>query len=155
MRIAGWQLQDNGWKLEQLLAKAQVQCRNGYAPQFVVAGMCQMPTMPRKSPPSVVRTNRAYVGGERFYPSDLVITHLQSEDALEISIVLAPVKLSLIREVSTVRLPLDEAFQKFKGLEDWLVSLVPELKPPDPEGVPSVPVVSTEEVRASDAWGAW
>jgi len=142
--------------LKALLATLQEVCRLGQSPVFTVDGMQELPTMPRKAPAQVSRKQRAYVGGEQFRALEFVVETISPvTDDLRVSVVLGPAQMSLAKEIMNVRLPLDEAVQKFAGLDAWIASVQPALKPPEPVGVPNVPVVSTEELRGSEGWGAW
>lgn len=141
--------------LKGVLATLQRICRDHQAPIVEVDGSQMLPTMPRKAPPQVGRQDKAYVGGEQFRPSEIIVEEDLLKDQLLISIVLVPVQARLVVSVSNVRLPLDQATQKFTGLERWITSVRPDFKQPDPVGVPAGPVVSLEEKRASEEWGAW
>lgn len=153
MQLTALQAQD--MNLEGRLRALQEICRDGTAPVFPVDGMQLLPTLPRKGSMQAGRKDKAYVGGEKFRPSELVIEHHMIQDSITVSMVLQPAKLSLVAEVANVRLPLDRAMEVFVGMADWVTSIEPIFKPQPVAGVPDVPVVTKEEFANDDRRGAW
>jgi hypothetical protein len=152
VRLTSWEAEKvnlNAW-----LAGLQLAAREGRAPPFKVNGPCFLDTMTRKA--NVARAPVAYVGGEEFRPAEFIIEKDQRNDGILLAIAMVPASMSLLAKVSTVRLPLDKAFDTFEGLEAWVTSIQPLLKPPEPAGVPvGAATVNKEEFQTGESWGSW
>lgn len=153
MRLNPYAIQDTGW--EQLLKELQTICKSHNAPTFSVAGPRMLPALSKLGGLNAQRTPTAFIGGENFRPSQLVTEKLLQTDEILVSIVLNPTDLKQVKRINNVRLPLAEAFEAFEGLERWVATIVPSLKASTPLGAPDAPVVTVEQKRGSDEWGAW
>ena len=127
-------------------ATKQVGC-----PLFEIGGPETLLARARRTGPAV---SHAFMGGEKFRLSSLVVDRKPNADEVTVSCVFIPAD-STAAEVSSLTLLLSKAVDVFDGFEAWIDISSVTPKAPPPPGAREEPLPTVEETRASETWGAW
>lgn len=147
-------------RIRDRVARTNAATKQAGAPTFQVSGPVKLPVLPRKSGFNSDRHTYIFMGGEKFMVSSVSMTPYPGK-GVEISVALvpAPTELKLLGEIANIQLPLQSAIENFDGLKDWIAGnafesvSAREARLAEEKALSHLP--SVEQVRASEAWGAW
>lgn len=158
MRLTRTEIAETGVNLKSWLAQAQHQAKQVDAPQFQISGPMQLRTRVRRiqSRGAASQTTMwTYRGDEKFRVSSIYIEPIQTTDTVEVGITMVPADMDLVKEISSLSMPLADAFETFDGLESWVMNMTGSLEERK-EALAGPSLVPKPPKHEDDPrWGAW